>query len=450
MRIAIDNSDNVYEFNELKIFKDYNSLINKTIESMTQKERLLNAKSMIMIDKNTGKIIFEFNMIHAQHFYPLSILDYAKSLQALISKRIPSLPILSLDSHDYGSCDFNCKDCLAVETREWARKNLNFTLFDPEHYEKVLTEISRYSKERGCDSVRLEMSGEGNPDMYPHRARIIKYAAEKCNMKIVYVSSGSRLDEETIDALAKYAYYIRISFPGINESSYKKYSNQKTTNDKEFGFHDALKLIEKLVEKRKQYNREGELVIGARTCIRKENEGDYFNTAKRLKNAGADCFQIVKILIPIGENIGDYGLSKSTVEELSQIHSSQNEFGKMSIQIPQKLDYMYYDRKIEESLKPSKCYSSFVSPILYGPYLVICTHWKKIKDLNESYYGFVSGEKNQLETLMHNEKALKNRRQVPEKCEDCCSIYDNLLMEMIRSQLALVKDVSDVEFLLTY
>ena len=232
---------------------------------------------------------FELNMIQNQHFYPLSILDYANMMLKYMKGEISNLPIMSLDSHDYNFCDFNCKDCLAVDTRNWAKDNLGFTNFDIDHYEKVLKEIARYSKARGLDSIRFEMSGEGNPDMYPHRARLIKYAYEKCNMKCVYITSGSRLNEETIDALAKYAYYIRISLPGINEESYKKYSAQKNIKDP-FTYKKAIELIKKLAQKRKEYGREGELMIGARTCMRPENEGSYMNAAKELSAAGADSF----------------------------------------------------------------------------------------------------------------------------------------------------------------
>lgn len=45
-------------------------------------------------------------------------------------KEITHLPIMSLDSHDYNYCDFNCKDCLAVDTRQWAEKELGFKTFD--------------------------------------------------------------------------------------------------------------------------------------------------------------------------------------------------------------------------------------------------------------------------------------------------------------------------------
>ncbi len=448
MQVAINSSNKLYRVSSLKIDDIDNEYIEKGIENMTYKERLLNAKSLILVHKKSNRVICELNMIHNQHFYPLSILDYANLMLKQMKKEISNLPIISLDSHDYNYCDFNCKDCLAVDTRNWAKKNLNFTKLNPEHYEKILKEISRYSKQRGVDSVRFEMSGEGNPDMYPYRERIIKYAATECNMKPVYITSGSMLDEKTIDALAKYAYYIRISLPGTNNESYQKYSNQ-SKKDK-FTYDDAIKLIEKLCQKRKSYGREDTLMIGARTCMRPENEGSYIKTAEKLGQIGADSFQIVKILIPLGEEIEKYKLSDSTIKELNLLKENYKSMGLMHVQIPHDLDFEYYDRKIDDNQKPSQCYSSLLSPILYGPNLVICTHWEKIKDIDFSHYGRMSGNENELEDMMCDEHACKIRKCVPERCSSCCSIFDNQMMEVIRAQLALVSNLDDVEFLLTY
>lgn len=450
MQIAVGSNGNMYQLGSLKIEKLNNEYVQKGINELTPKEKLLKAKSLILVHKKTNKIMFELNMIQNQHFYPLSILDYANLMLKYMKKEITNLPIMSLDSHDYNFCDFNCKDCLAVDTREWAKKHLNFVNFDPNHYEKVLSEIARYSKQRGCDSIRFEMSGEGNPDMYPYRARIIKYAATQCNMKPVYISSGSMLDEDTIDALAKYAYYVRISLPGINNKAYDIYSAQKRNQGDKFTYDKAMNLIKKLVEKRKLYGREGELMIGARTCMRPENEGSYIDTARHLGKMGADSFQIVKILIPVGEDIEKYKLSKNTVDELKELKENYSKYGLLHVQVPHDLDYIYYDRKIEDNQKPSQCYSSFVSPILYGPNLVICTHWEKIKDKENSHYGHLNGDKGELEEIMCGQKACKIRKCVPERCSSCCSIFDNQTLEVIRAQLALVTNYDDVDFYLTY
>lgn len=448
MQIAFDEKGKVYELNTSTVQEVTNEIVKRGVQGLSEKEKRMKAKSLILMHTKTNRIIFELNIIQNQHFYPLSILDYANMMLKLMKKEITNLPIMSLDSHDYNFCDFNCKDCLAVDTREWAKDNLGFVNFDIEHYEKVLKEIARYSKQRGCDSIRFEMSGEGNPDMYPYRARIIEYAAKECNMKPVYISSGSRLDEKTIDALAKYAYYIRISLPGLNEKAYDIYSAQKGKT--KFKYADAINLIKKLVQKRKEYGREGELMIGARTCMRPENEGSYIDTAKVLGEIGADSFQIVKILIPMGDDYTKYKLSTNTQEELKFLKKNYQNFGLMHVQIPHDLDYIYYDRQIDETQKPSQCYSSFVSPILYGPNLVVCTHWEKIKDIADSHYGNIKGDENELEEMLCGENAVRIRKLIPEKCSSCCSIFDNQMLEMIRAQLALITNLNDVEFMLTY
>ena len=449
MQLVVDKNNKVYELSSLKIEETSNKYVENGIKNLSFKERRMKAKSLVLVYKKTNRVVFELNMIQNQHYYPLSILDYANSMLDYMKHSITNLPIMSLDSHDYNFCDFHCKDCLAVDTRNWAKENLGFTNFDIDHYKKVLKEIARYSKARGLDSIRFEMSGEGNPDMYPFRAELIRYASEECNMKCVYITSGSKLNEETIDALAKYAYYIRISLPGVNEEAYKKYSCQKGSKDP-FTYEKSMKLIEKLINKRKEYNREGELMIGARTCMRPENEGGYIKTAKRLGKMGADSFQVVKILVPLEEEIEKYKLTNKTIKELKELYENYEKYGLMHIQVPHNLDYMYYDRKIEDKQKPSQCFSSLVSPILYGPNLIVCTHWEKIKDIIGSHYCQMTGEEGELEYVMEGEHAKEIRKSVPGKCSSCCSIFDNQVLDMIRAQLALATNLDDLEFYLTY
>ena len=81
---------------------------------------------------------------------------------------------------------------------------------------------------------------------------------------------------------------------------------------------------------------------------------------------------------------------------------------------------------------------------------MLCTHWEKIKDIKDSHYGKMSGNDGELEEMMCGENAVRIRKYVPEKCSSCCAIYDNQMLEVIRAQLALVPDLDEVEFLLTY
>ena len=94
MKIALDKNDKVYQFNDLVLEKVNDHLL-KNQSSLSMKERLLGAKSMIMVYKPTNKIMFELNLIHAQHFYPLSILDYANAMKSYLQGKIESLPIIT-------------------------------------------------------------------------------------------------------------------------------------------------------------------------------------------------------------------------------------------------------------------------------------------------------------------------------------------------------------------
>lgn len=118
MQIALNSDSNIFELNSLKVEKNNNEYVQKAISVMSEKEKIMKAKSLIFVHKKSNRIICELNMIRNQHFYPLSILDYANLMLKYMKKEISDLPIVSLDSHDYNFCDFNCKDCLAVDTRK--------------------------------------------------------------------------------------------------------------------------------------------------------------------------------------------------------------------------------------------------------------------------------------------------------------------------------------------
>ena len=78
--------------------------------------------------------------------------------------------------------------------------------------------------------------------------------------------------------------------------------------------------------------------------MRPENACFYISTAKKLGKMGADSFQIVKILVPEGEEIEKYKLTKEAALELKKLNEKYKDYGLMHIQIQSKLDYMYYDR----------------------------------------------------------------------------------------------------------
>ena len=101
MKIAISSDNQIYELSSPKVISTDNELLVKAISELTPKEKRMKAKSLVLVNKKTKKILLELSLIHNQHFYPLSILDYANAMMKLMKKEISNLPIMSLDSHDY-------------------------------------------------------------------------------------------------------------------------------------------------------------------------------------------------------------------------------------------------------------------------------------------------------------------------------------------------------------
>ena len=267
-------------------------------------------------------------------------------------------------------------------------------------------------------------------------------------MGIVYVSTGSRISDKLLDCLVENAAFIRISFPGISTYSYKTYSNQ-TSSDNNFSYNDGLHLLERLSTRRLQIGREDSLLIGTRTCIRPLNTGHYDQFIKTISDIGVDVFQGVKVLIPDFDTVKNEFISHEVIEELIEVKEKAYSYGLRDFQIPSDLNTIYNNRSISENNKPTKCWSSLISPPLYGTNLMCCVLWDRITDLNY-HYGIMEGKKNELEDLLHGERAKLIMENCPKNCTECCSVKDNNFMESLWRVLKLQENLDNVKFVTNY
>jgi len=375
--------------------------------------------------------------------------DICEAVKYGIQHGIDQMPILSISAKDFPYCDFNCLDCLACPSRKWALQDqhIKYPIIPIELYKKILSEISHYSAQRGFNTVRFEVCGEGNPDLYKHRMEMLEYAKKECNMGIVYVSTGSHISNELLECLVQNAAFIRISFPGIGTNAYRVYSNQKTKNN--FSYDDALHLLERLCTARAKAGREQDLLIGTRTCIRPLNAGFYDEFIRTIANIGVDVFQGVKVLIPDFDAFKDISISQQEIEELITLKEVAYTYGIKDFQLPDDLASLYNNRAMVESDKPTKCWSSIISPPLYGTNLMPCIHWDKITDLNY-HYGIMEGEEGELESLMHGKRAQFIMKNCPRTCTDCPSLKDNRFIESLWRVLKLQENLENVRFITHY
>ena len=420
------------------------------MKNFSYKDSVMTTKYFSAVDMKTGKTLWFSRSRSPQHLYPLTEKDYYEAVKYAIQHGLDQMPILSVSSKDFPYCDYDCLDCLACPSREWAIKNshIKYPIVPIEKYKKILTEISAYSARRGFNTVRFEICGEGNPDLYKHRIEMLEHANQKCNMGLVYVSTGSQISDKLLDCLVENAAFIRISFPGISTEAYRTYSNQKSRTN-QFSYNDAIHLLEKLGNARAKAGREDSLLIGTRTCIRPLNAGHYDEFIHTIANVGVDVFQGVKVLIPDFESVKNEYVSQKEVEELIALKETAYSYGLKDYQIPSDLNTVYTNRAMEEKNKPTVCWSSLVSPPLYGTNLMCCVLWDRITDLNY-HYGIMEGNENELEVLMHGERARFIMNHCPKNCTECCSFKDNNFMESLWRVLKFHNNLDNVKFISNY
>ena len=98
-----------------------------------------------------------------------------------------------------------------------------------------------------------------------------------------------------------------------------------------------------------------------------------------------DAFQAVKVLTPeFGKHL-EQTMSREVVKELLELKENYKELGIQNFQIPNDLNKIYNDRSLRDEVKTSKCWSSMVSPPLYGTNLMCCVLWDRITDLSYHY-----------------------------------------------------------------
>ena len=222
----------------------------------------------------------------------------------------------------------------------------------------------------------------------------------------VYITSGSKIDNPLLETLAKKASYVRISFPGLDNDTYSYYSRQN-----KFKCSDAIDLITRLSKLRNKYKRENELLLGVRCCLRPEHFKNIESFTANILKLGVDTFQIVKTITnqkcespPILDS------HKKILLDLSK---------QLQVTIPYDLSD-YFDFRINyDKMKSKTCFSSRLTPILYGSTLIPCTHTNIIKNKNYHYGDVSTISRISTDSFMIG------------KCDTCCSIKDNEIFNQI-------------------
>ncbi len=180
---------------------------------------------------------------------------------------------------------------------------------------------------------------------------------------------------------------------------------------------------------RKKAGRERELLIGVRVALRPEEDSLYYSFGKLVKDIGVDCIQVVKILAPPGLNYQKYEISETGKKQLQLLMTLADD--NFNVTLPNALDYMYYERVItDRSSFPKVCYSARIQPVLLGSGLFVCTKSDVMYDKNRRFGDF-KGEKGEINQFLSESNIKKVMEGIPESCNTCGNIFDNVLFGKI-------------------
>ena len=203
-----------------------------------------------------------------------------------------------------------------------------------------------------------------------------------------------------------------------------KYSGQE-----KFLFSDAINLIRRLVALRKEFNRENELLIGVRTCLRPEIAHAIAEVSTLLiDDIGIDTFQIVRAIKNNDTNDEEVIIPEKIREVLQNLGKNQK------ISVPDCLDTYYNFRKTTDTFRGSMCLASELTPILYSNYLLPCTHTQMIKKV-------------QSEGINLAENDISSNHRDAKACDTCCAIKDNsIFSDIYKIVKRAVKENQKIDF----
>ena len=291
-------------------------------------------------------------------------------------------------------CNMNCDYCIT----KYAHKKEDIKI------EALKDFLKQFSKLGGKS---IDWTGGGEPMIYSNIGEALEYASSKSIRQ--GIMTNGLFKPELLNIIAKNTDWVRFS---LDTTIHSNFSRMKHLPEK------SLDRILSNIEKLSNYSN-GPRVV-ANMNLGKWNASNLFETAKKVKELGADGFQIrpilpveSQILTPDEVELFEYWLPRiETLKELEdsnfQIFISRDKFTDV---INNKLYKREYD----------KCqYHYFVIVLNANGDVCVCTH-----HLNDKKFTFGNIYKNSLREIWESEQRLKviehcNKELDFSKCQVCC------------------------------
>ncbi len=260
------------------------------------------------------------NEVLAQ-FSGLKIFKHLDRLEKL--KKNEKFYPISVDLSPTNICNHSCIWCCYGSALEGHKESLS------------RDEMLRIVNELASLGIKgINFTGGGEPLLNKHTVEAMEKASS-LGIDIGLITNGDLLNEDAINRLIKICLYIRVSLDAGTKSVYSKIHNVK-----EDIFEKIIANIRNLVNaKRKSGSR---CSIGVQFLVHKENKGEIYSVAKKLKDIGIDFFQIRPAVQAVG------------AKKESRILKEANIPGKVKELSDDKFKVIVIEHKFKEETDPRK------------------------------------------------------------------------------------------------
>lgn len=292
-------------------------------------------------------------------------------------------------------CNMNCDWCIT----KYAHKKEDINI-------EVLKDFLRQFSNLGGKSI--DWTGGGEPLIYSDIEEAIEYASGK-NIRQGIMTNGL-FKSELLDVIAENTDWIRFSLDTISPRSFSKMKHVPES---------SLNKILSNIEKISNYSKKPRVVVNMN--IDDWNAPHLFATAEKVKELGADGFQIRPIL-PVGEkqllSFYQVELFKNVLSKIEQLKELEDSDFQVFISKDKFIDVInneLYKRDYD------KCqYHNFIMVLNANGDVCVCTH-----HLGDDRFTFGNMHNNSLREIWESEQRQKVIKYCNEdidfkECQVCC------------------------------
>lgn len=285
---------------------------------------------LLIVNKESGDILKKINDVQPLYLYPLSILDYCKSLFTKDNSSLKAMTKINIINFD---------------------TNIDY-----------IDKLNKLNLKR-LSNVEIEINKKYNYNELTMIIDFIVYLSIN-NKKITLLFKTLNIPEELLKKISSTCDFFKIMMPNI--------INTPSFND----FKNKLEIISS--------NKKDTSVVLIKSYLSIEQNDYYEETINVFDELNVDIFQLSKELIPIGQK-NNPSITQNIQDNIRKLEEKYYLPSRTRFMSVKDISTLYYPRFELDERNSRKCYACVMKPYLYKDKIIPCRVNKVITNINNWY-----------------------------------------------------------------